>query len=72
MLITELLLLYILLKMDILIVEDTLDIGQSIKEYLEACGYHTVWVQTVADCYKQIRTHHFDCVIMDWMLPDGS
>ena len=58
--------------MHILIVEDTHDIWQAMKEYLTASGYAVTRVTTLADCYKVIRKEHFDCVIMDRMLPDGD
>jgi two-component system, OmpR family, response regulator ResD len=58
--------------MHILIVEDTHDIGNAMKEYLEACGYACLRVQNLADCYQAVHKQHFDCIIMDRMLPDGD
>lgn len=58
--------------MHILIVEDTQDIGNAMKKYLEASGLSCTRVQTLADCYKAIRKTYFDCIVMDRMLPDGD
>jgi DNA-binding response OmpR family regulator len=55
-----------------LIVEDTHDIGNAMKEYLVASGYTVTRVTTLEECYKVIKKEHFDCVIMDRMLPDGE
>jgi DNA-binding response OmpR family regulator len=58
--------------MHILIVEDTYDIGNAMKIYLDASGYQATRVTTLEDCYKAIKKNHFDCVVMDRMLPDGD
>lgn len=56
----------------ILLVEDTRDIGESIKLYLESSGFAVTRVLTKQDCLTQLQTKQFDCIILDWMLPDGS
>jgi DNA-binding response OmpR family regulator len=58
--------------MNLLIVEDTHDIGEAMQRYLNASGYRATRVTTLADCYTVIKKEHFDCVIMDRMLPDGD
>ena len=58
--------------MHILIVEDTHDIGNAMKQYLEACGYTVTWVTTLKDCYDAMKKSHIDCVVLDRMLPDGD
>jgi DNA-binding response OmpR family regulator len=58
--------------MHILIVEDTYDIGNAMKVYLDASGYQATRVTTLEECYKIIKKDRFDCVIMDRMLPDGD
>ena len=58
--------------MHILIVEDTHDIGNAMKQYLEACGYTVTWVTTLKDCYTAMKKSHIDCVVLDRMLPDGD
>lgn len=58
--------------MHILLVEDTQDIGHAIKRYLEAEWLTCTRVQTLTNCYKEIRKTHIDCIVMDRMLPDGD
>lgn len=58
--------------MRILIVEDTHDIGNAMKEYLVACGYDVTRVKTLKDCYAALKNEHIDCVVLDRMLPDGN
>ncbi len=58
--------------MHILIVEDTHDIGNAMKQYLEACDYTVTWVTTLKDCYVALKSKHIDCVVLDRMLPDGE
>ena len=58
--------------MHILIVEDTEDIGNAMKEYLGACGYKVHRVTTLKQAYKVLKEQHIDCVVLDWMLPDGD
>ena len=56
----------------ILLVEDTRDIGESIKLYLESSDFAVTRVLTKQDCLQQLQAKQFDCIILDWMLPDGS
>lgn len=58
--------------MHILIVEDTHDIGNAMKEYLQACWFSVSWAMTLKECYEVMKKEHLDCIIMDWMLPDGD
>ncbi len=58
--------------MKLLLVEDTIDIGESIQLYMEACGFEVVRVVTVGQAEKMLETTQFDCTIIDWMLPDRS
>lgn len=56
----------------ILLVEDTHDIGESIKLYLESSDFAVTRVLTKQDCLQELQTKQFDCIVLDWMLPDGS
>ena len=58
--------------MKLLLVEDTIDIGESIQLYMEACGFEVVRTLTVGHAEKLLETTKFDCAIVDWMLPDKS
>lgn len=58
--------------MHILIVEDTQAIGSAMQEYLTACGYKVNRVTTLQETYDILHKHQVDCVVLDWMLPDGD
>ena len=58
--------------MKLLLVEDTIDIGESIQLYMEACGFEVVRVVTVGQAEKMLETTQFDHTIIGWMLPDRS
>ncbi len=58
--------------MHILIVEDTQAIGSAMQEYLTACGYKVTRVTTLQETYNILHKHQVDCVVLDWMLPDGD
>lgn len=58
--------------MKLLLVEDTIDIGESIQLYMEACGFEVVRTMTVEHAEKLLEITKFDCAIVDWMLPDKS
>jgi len=56
----------------LLLVEDTLDIWESIKLYLEGSNYHVDRTTTIAQAHQLIEEKQYDCVIIDRMLPDGN
>lgn len=56
----------------LLLVEDDLSLGSTLKERLEREGYSVVWAQTLAAAEKAFRTEPTDLVILDVGLPDGS
>lgn len=58
--------------MQVLLLEDTVDIAEGIRDYLEAMGYRVHRVQTLAASYALLRQQHFDVAVIDWMLPDGE
>ncbi len=58
--------------MRILLVEDTPSIGKSIQEYLTACKMEVVRTKNVKSTLDVLQSQTFDCIILDWMLPDGS
>jgi len=58
--------------MHILLIEDTVDIGEAIRDYLQAVWHRVDWVQTLEESYSVLRTKHFDVAVIDWMLPDGD
>lgn len=58
--------------MHILLVEDTIDLGESIRDYLVACDLQVERATTVSQSQQFLQDKVFDCVVLDRMLPDGS
>lgn len=56
----------------ILLLEDTIDIWESIKLYFEACNYSVDRVTTNAEAKQLLLENNYDCAIIDRMLPDGN
>jgi len=56
---------------EILIVEDEVNIAETVKEYLERDGHAVRHVTTVADALSAVSAQT-DLVILDLMLPDGQ
>ena len=53
----------------ILLVEDDLDYGTVVKQYLEFSGFQVIWTPTATDVASLIAQHTFDLAILDIMLP---
>ncbi len=58
--------------LDVLIVEDEINLGKSLLDYLKLKGHNPSWAPTLnqAKIYKNKST--FDVILMDIGLPDGS
>lgn len=56
----------------ILLVEDTLDIGESMQLYLQSSGFAVTRVKNCAEAKQEIQYQTYDCAVLDRMLPDGS
>jgi len=56
----------------VLIVEDEIDILESIRTYLVQQGFVCEAVSTYMDAAEKIQLYQYDCLIIDLMLPDGS
>ncbi len=56
----------------LLLVEDDLSLGTTLKERLEREGYGVLWSKTLAQAEKDFKSKPVDLVILDVGLPDGS
>jgi len=56
----------------VLIVEDEIDILESIRTYLVQQEFVCEAVSTCAKAEEKIQLYQYDCLIIDLMLPDGS
>lgn len=58
--------------MKILIVEDEVQLANSIKDYLSDEDYSCEVAHTYADALDKIISFQYDCILIDIMLPGGS
>lgn len=58
--------------MKVLIVEDEKELASSIKEYLEQDNYICEIANKFAKAIEKLNLYHYDCSIVDIMLPDGN
>lgn len=59
--------------MKILLAEDDLSLGELIEYMLKKKGgYQVEWVTNGEDAYYYATTTHYDVIIMDWMMPNGT
>ena len=58
--------------MKILLVEDERKLAETIIQYLQQENYLCEAVFTYEAAIEKIMLHHYDCIILDIMLPDGN
>jgi len=58
--------------MKILIIEDEKELAQSIAEYLSEESYLCEFASTYNQALDKIEYYHYDCILLDIMLPDGN
>lgn len=58
--------------MKILIIEDEIDIANSIKSYLKSNDIHCETAGTYQTALDKITTYDYDCILLDLMLPGGD
>lgn len=58
--------------MKILIIEDENELADSISEYLSEENYLCEFARTYNQALDKIGSFHYDCVLLDIMLPDGN
>ena len=56
----------------ILVVEDDRDIREMVCQSLQQSDLHTIGCPDIQDAKQAIKKHGPDCLVVDWMLPDGS
>lgn len=56
----------------ILLVEDEYNVGSTLMEFLAHSGYEAIWATTAKEAIAQFQFLHFDLILMDVGLPDGS
>ena len=58
--------------MKLLIIEDNIDLAESIEKYLSAEGYVCELVYTVEKAFEKVKLYDYDCILLDISLPDGN
>lgn len=58
--------------MKILIIEDEIELQQSIQKYLEYQGFVCEAVNDFENGIKKVQQYEYDCVVVDINLPNGS
>jgi DNA-binding response OmpR family regulator len=58
--------------MKILLVEDEIELSKSIGEYVASDNYKLDYAFNFEDAQEKIHLITYDCILIDWMLPDGS
>ena len=58
--------------MNILVVEDDRDIREMVCQSLAQNDYHTVGCSNLQKARQSMESVDPDCMVVDWMLPDGS
>ena len=58
--------------MKLLLIEDEKDLAISIQKYLTGKDFVCEWVSSVKDAIDKICVYHYDCILLDLMLPDGN
>jgi len=58
--------------MKILIIEDEIDLAESMKEYLSGEDYLCECVATYREALHKIESFDYDCILIDIMLADGN
>lgn len=61
------------MTMNILLAEDDINLGELIIYMLKKkAGFKVEWVQDGEDAFYYSVNSHYDVVILDWMMPNGS
>lgn len=58
--------------MRFLLVEDSLELGQSVQTRLSLDGHGVDWAQNLTEAEDHLATASYDLILLDIMLPDGD
>jgi DNA-binding response OmpR family regulator len=56
----------------ILVVEDEKELASNMADYLRGQGYRCEFAETFSQAVDKISAFHYDCILLDLMLPGGS
>ena len=58
--------------MKLLLIEDEIELGESVLTYLKKEGYVCEWAKNYAEADEKIGVYDYDCLLVDVTLPGGS
>ncbi|MFA7320584.1 MAG: response regulator transcription factor [Dokdonella sp.] len=58
--------------MRVLLVEDSADLGQAVREQIAEDGHAVDWVQRLDHATLSVKSTAYDLILLDLMLPDGG
>src|SRR5690554_7167256 len=58
--------------MRILLVEDTVTLGECVREQIADDGHAVDWMLTLAQAKASVASTQYDLILLDLMLPDGK
>ena len=57
--------------MRVLLVEDTIGLGEAVRDQISEDGHAVDWVQSLAFADTSVKTTPYNLILLDLMLPDG-
>lgn len=57
--------------MRLLLVEDSVSLGEAVREQITDTGYAVDWMQCLAHAQTSVATTDYDLILLDLLLPDG-
>ncbi|HKM15922.1 MAG TPA: response regulator transcription factor [Marinospirillum sp.] len=58
--------------MRLLLVEDSVSLGEAVREQITDAGYAVDWMQCLAHAQTSVATTDYDLILLDLLLPDGK
>lgn len=58
--------------MRVLLIEDDKSLGRAVRDHLINQNNAVDWAETLEDAYSAVATTHYDFILLDLRLPDGS
>lgn len=58
--------------MRVLLVEDTVSLGECVREQIAEDGHAVDWMQTLSHAKASVASTKYDLILLDLMLPDGK
>ena len=58
--------------MRVLLIEDDKSLGRAVRDHLINQNNAVDWAETLEDAYAAVATMHYDFILLDLRLPDGS